>query len=270
MTANAKPDAVKNVTSGSLPSSVTTKSQPDTKHTEKKTMTPEQIELLNKRLAKAETLATMSDAEKAYLAKLGPTQGEDFLAKSALDRASMLKADDVVYTATDGTVFRKSDDERYWKSAKRADDLEKTVAEERLARKRAEFSKQATEDMGNLPGDAKCHAAVIEAISNIADAELQKSAYEAIRAGNTAMTKNTTTSGSRGSVEKKAGSDIAKGGQDNTVQVIEKKFRDAVVEFQKANNCVSYENALSKATQSDAIVRQLYDDLEEARAVERN
>jgi hypothetical protein len=264
VTANAKSTSL---TSGSTTGSVTGKSHPP----EKPAMTPEQIAELNKRLAKAETLAGMNDAEKAYLAKLGPVQGEDFLAKSASDRASILKADEVVYTATDGTVFRKSDDSRLVASVKRADDLEKTVAEERLARKRAEFAKQATEDMGNLPGEAATHQAVIEAISNgISDETVRKAAFEAIRAGNTAIAKASNLSGSRGSVEKQAGKDVVAKGQDGTVQVIEKKFREAVETYQKANNCPSYENALAKATQSDAVVRDLYDQLEEARAAERN
>lgn len=254
------------LTSGSAASSVTSKS-----HTTEPKMTPEQIEALNKRLAKAESLASMSDAEKAYLAKLGSAQADDFIAKSITDRAAIMKSDEPVYTATDGTVFRKSDDERLWKAVKRADEMEKSFAEEKLARKRAEFSKQANEDMGNLPGDAATHAAVIEAItSGIGDEAVRKAAFEAIRAGNAAIAKAGKTSGSRGAVEKAAGSDKPNGSQDSTVQAIEKKFRDRVTEYQKENKLPTYENALSKATQMDPITRDLYDELEEARAAERN
>lgn len=261
VTANDKSTSL---TSGSRASSVTAKQ-------EKPTMTEQQIAELNARLKKAEALASMSDAEKSYLAKLGSVQGEDFLNKSATDRLAILKSDEVVYTATDGTVFRKSDDSRLVASVKRADDMEKSLAEEKLARKRAEFSKQATEDMGNMPGEAKVHCAVIEAISNIGDDEVKKAAFEAIRAGNTAIAKASKLNGSTGAIEKKAGgAQDPKGGQADTVQVIEKKFRDAVTEYQKEHKLPSYENALAKATQSDPVIRDLYDELEEARAPQRN
>lgn len=262
------PGTVDSLTPKIATASVTTKSETP----EKKPMTPEQIAELNANLAKFQILASLNDAEKLYVSKLAPHAADQFFKSDLAVRGAILKADEVVYTADDGSVYRKSDDPRLIASAKRADDTEKKYALEAVARKRAEFSKAAAEDLGFLTGESTVHAAIIEAIeTGISDETLRKSARDALRAANVAMAKLAKTTGSRGETKKAAGADQnAHNPAADTVQVIEKALNDAVEEYRKMNKCVSFEHALMKATQSDAGIRKLYDELAEAQAADRN
>ena len=71
-----------------------------------------EIEDLQKRLARAESLATMSDAEKAFMRTLDSEDRPSFVGKSADARKVQMeaaeKADPVYFTAKDGTIFRTS------------------------------------------------------------------------------------------------------------------------------------------------------------------
>ena len=146
-------------------------------------------------LTKAQAEATLTDAQKAFYAKLDDTAKVAYLAKSPEDRevevAKSQDEDAVVYTADDGTAYRKSDDGRLISMAKQGDEDRRIAKEEREKRLDLELAKRASDDLSHLPGDDKVKVALIKAIDGgIKDDETRTAAYELLKAADAGTEKN--------------------------------------------------------------------------------
>ena len=133
-------------------------------------MTTEAAQILDltAKLAKAERLATLTDAQRAHYGKLG-TDGEAYLAKSLADRQAVIveiaKADEVVYTSTStGETFRKSDDVRLVTMAKRQDAQAVELAKRDEAIEKAEIATIAKATLGNLGGSDDVHQLIVRSL----------------------------------------------------------------------------------------------------------
>ncbi len=153
---------------------------------------------LAKRVADLQVLAEASDAEKAFAKSLPAEAVTAFwAAKPDARQADMAKAKDanpVVYTAVDGTEFRKSDDKRFVDMAKRNDSLAKALAATQAEKRDMELRKRA-DDFPHLPGDVETKVAMLKAVETIEDQAVRGRVYETMKAQNTAMAKNFATIG---------------------------------------------------------------------------
>ncbi len=144
---------------------------PETVITPEPSMTTEAdktIADLTAKLAKAERLTSMTDAQRAHYGKLG-ADGEAYLAKSFADRESVLveiaKADEVVYTSkSTGDTFRKSDDPRLVKMAKDSDKLAEDIAKRDETIEKAEIATLAKSTLGNLGGSDEVHQLIVKSL----------------------------------------------------------------------------------------------------------
>ena len=143
--------------------------------TNQESMTPQEIQALQKRLDRAEKIVGLTVAERELFQKMATEQQDSFLALSTADRlAEVKKAADsnpVVYTDNKGREFRKSDDPRLVELAKDADQARKDQAEAAKLAKNERISKRAS-DLKNLPGDAAEKVLLVEAIEKM-DSEQQ-------------------------------------------------------------------------------------------------
>jgi len=148
----------------------------------------ERVAELEAELALAKSVGDLSDAERAHYDALEGEAQSAFLAKSADQRAAELediaKGDPVVYTATDGSEFRKSDDPRLVAMAKRNDEQARQLAKAAVDKAQAGFEKRATDELPNLGGDVATRAAILKAVDGIADEEVRKSALEVLKGAN--------------------------------------------------------------------------------------
>lgn len=177
---------------------------------EEDVMDEKQIQELRKRAERAEKLAELSDAQKAHLKGLdGDEAKEQFLAKSDEDRQAEVdealrkrsEDDPVVYKATDGTEFRKSDDPRLVKMAQDRDEDRRELAKARAASEQAGFEKRATEELAHYPGELSARVAIVKALSSIEDETEREAAFKAIAAGDSALRGAFTSRGARGVTE---------------------------------------------------------------------
>lgn len=114
------------------------------------------LEAANARLQK---MTTLSDAQRAHFAKLGNNDAEQFLAMRPDQRDSLLaeiaKADEVVYTATNGKEYRKSVPLEIIEAVKATDAANRLVAETAIAKKDLEYAKRGEEALPNFAKGAK-------------------------------------------------------------------------------------------------------------------
>jgi len=149
-------------------------------------------------------VASLDDAEKAHLDTLDEAGQVTFLGKSRDERKAELEAaevakaagNEIVYTAVDGTVFRKSDDERLVKMAKELDETRKANIAAKAAAEAEEFAKQGETQFGHLPGERTVKGAIVRALNSISDEAVRKAAFEAVTAGNLALSKGFQSIGS--------------------------------------------------------------------------
>lgn len=149
------------------------------------------IDELEKRAARAERLAQLSDVQKAHLGTLQGADAEAFLGLSPDQRQSQVekaKGDDpVVYTTLDGQEIRKSAGQLVLSLAKRADESERQLAGEKAARERDVFKARAKDELSNLPGSEDAQVALLKAVEGIKDETLRKGALEILKAANTGV-----------------------------------------------------------------------------------
>jgi hypothetical protein len=142
----------------------------------------------------------LSDAEKAYYAKLDEKGKTDFLTatpevrKSEITRAS--EDNGVVYTSPSGETFRKNDDPRLVQMAKDRDEDRKIAKQEREKREDVELKKRAAEELQYLPGDEATKVAMLKAIDAIPDATQRTAAQASLKSQNETMEKAFKTVGS--------------------------------------------------------------------------
>lgn len=165
---------------------------------------------LEKRLARAERLAELTDAEKAHHAALPEGEREAFLEKSADERREAVEAakraaekraadeDPVVYTTADGVAIRKSAGEAVAAIAKDHDALKKRNAELAAEAARAALEKRAETELAHLPGTVAQRAALLKAAESIEDEDDREAAVAALKAQNEAMAKAHETFGVTG------------------------------------------------------------------------
>lgn len=164
-----------------------------------KTAEQVEIEKLQKTLARQTAFAELNDEQREYFKALSATDQERFIGLSSPLRAAELTAvkaaDAVIFTAEDGTTYRKSDDARLVKMAQERDADRKQSRE--LAKQAADatFQKRAVEELPALPGDVAIRAALLKAVDSIADEPTRTGALAALIAGNAAMIKSGQTIG---------------------------------------------------------------------------
>jgi hypothetical protein len=225
-------------------------------------MDPKEIEALNKRLATMTALASMTDVQKAHHAKLDPASQALFESKTPAERASIVKsaldADPPVYTSKAGRVFRASDDPSMLAMAKQLDDQADELTKARTERDASVFKALAAEHLGNFPGSADVHAYIIKSIKlGGGTEEMIKNALESLKGASATVKRAETLEG---------GSPILKGTISGATA---DKLKLAVESYAKANSISNYDVAFAKATAVDSACRDLYDQLQSERAIEK-
>jgi hypothetical protein len=207
---------------------------------------------------RAEQIASLTDTQKTYFGKLSTDGQTAFLAKSAVERETELKAQVEYVSTVTGDVYFKFDDARLVKNARRADEMETKSKDSDLLAKRATFAKKAGEIMKGYPTDS-VHAEIVGAIETfITDEATRKSAFEVIAAGSAALISKMSVRGHDGQVGSNAGGS-PDAGDDLTKKRAE--LRTAVEDFAKRNSIADYETAFLQATGSDQKVRALYEEV---------
>ena len=161
------------------------------------------VEELRAQLARAHAVVALTGEERAHFEALPEEARTAFLAKSADDRMSEIgavtkaaqDANPVVFTAADGTEFRKSDDPRAIAMAKRLDATEQENAALKARDEQTTLEKRAEAELSYLPGDVKVRAAMLKAIDGIEDEAQREAALGALKAQNEAMSKAFQTYG---------------------------------------------------------------------------
>jgi len=143
-------------------------------------------------IAKAESLALMTDAQKTYYKSQDADGQAQFLKMDEATRdAEVEKAnapedkDTIVYKSADGTVFTKADDPRFVKMAKDNDALAKTNKALTDAAGDADIAKRAQAAIPNLGGDTDTRTAMFKAVDGIEDEDVRKAALESLTTANT-------------------------------------------------------------------------------------
>lgn len=181
--------------------------EPMTEDAKKVAERTEALEAENKTL---KAVAALSPTHKAHYDALDPALDDDtrkaFLELSADERESVVtkavakaaESTDVVYEATDGTVYTKSDDPRLANMAKDRDEDRKETIRLRKAAETAEFTKRAETDLANFPGDVSVRAAIVKAVDGIADETIRSAANDALKAQNAKLATAFETIGAGG------------------------------------------------------------------------
>ena len=167
------------------------------------------VEELQAQLGRAQAVVALTGEERAHFDALPEEARTAFLAKSADDRMSEIgavtkaaqDANPVVFTAADGTEFRKSDDPRAIAMAKRLDATEKENAALKARDEQTTLENRAEDELPHLPGDLKTRAAMLKAIDGIEDEAQREAALGALKAQNEAMSKAFQTYGHGGQPE---------------------------------------------------------------------
>lgn len=176
--------------------------------TKEASMKPEEIEALNQKLAdltkqneRNAAVIALTAPERAHFDALDKAAQDEFLALDAAKRAEAItKAADkdaVVYTALDGTTFRKSDDARLVQMAKDRDEDRRELIKQRAVNEQSALEKRAEAELPSLPGTVQVRAAVLKALDGIADEATRKAAHEAVAAGDKAIKAAFDTVGSK-------------------------------------------------------------------------
>lgn len=193
-------------------------------------------------LARANSILSLNAEERSHFDKMaGDAAAQDaFLALNAgLRKVAIQKAAEenaVVYTAADGTEYRKSDDPRLVQMAKNNDLLAKGLNASLEAQAEAQFKKQANDELKHLPGTEAEKVAMLKSIAAIPDQATRDAALKSLKAGSDALAKNFNTLGTT------AGADGGGGdAQTPTAQLnaLAKKYAaDNKMDFAKAYTAV--------------------------------
>lgn len=148
-----------------------------------------ELEKMTKRAERAEKVAGLSDQHRNHFRVLKGEDAEQFLAATDGERDATIRkaqeANQVVYTAEDGTEYRKSDDPRMINLAKALDSEKKKRQAADAAACKADLEKRASE-LEHIPGDLNARVALLKGIDTLPEAE-RKTALEALKAQNTRL-----------------------------------------------------------------------------------
>jgi hypothetical protein len=142
-----------------------------------------------------EKLKAAEDELAAYKAKKA---ADDETAVKAAKSATTVEKADVVYTADDGSVFTKSDDQRLVKMARERDEDRKALTEEILKGKRLTFAKRATDELGHLTGDVAHKVALLEVVETIQDETIRKAVTAILHSNDNGVAQAMTRLGTTG------------------------------------------------------------------------
>lgn len=207
-----------------------------------KTKVEPTVEDLQKQLARATSVGSLNDVQKAHFETLDETAQDAFLAKSAEDRQAVVDAiaknaadaDPVVYTTTAGLELRKSAGEAMIAMAKSNDAIAKENADLRKSAADEALRKRAETDLKHLPGDVETRMALIKSVDGIADETQRTAAMDALKAQNAAMAKAFETVGHGGTAPTNSATDqldaLAKKHQEANAGMSFAKAYDAVLE----------------------------------------
>lgn len=161
----------------------------------------EQFEAMEKRAERAESVATLPQDQRSHFDGLDQEGQDQFLAKSSQERESIMKnladANPVVYTAEDGTEFRKNDDQRLVQMAKDRDQDRAELTKERERRENAEFEKRASTELKHLRGSDEDKAALLKAVESLPEEQREK-VSEILKSQDAGISKALTTMGVKG------------------------------------------------------------------------
>jgi len=160
---------------------------------------------LQAQLDRANSVAQLSDAEKSHFNSLEGDAQDEFLAKSADERKTIVDdiakaaqdADPVAYTTMDGIELRKSAGEAFIAMAKSNDALRKQNEALVERQETADLEKRAESELAHLPGTVQERAAMLKAVEAIEDETQREAARAALKAGSDAMSKAFDTMGHR-------------------------------------------------------------------------
>lgn len=205
----------------------------------------DKLAALEKKAARFEKLAELTDVQKTHFADLNEKGQDAFLAKNADARQADVDAvlekkndaDPVLYTCDDGTPIRKSDGELFAKLAKENDTNRKDLAKAQAVAANAEFEKSAAEHLGGLPGNIQVRTAIVKAIDGIRDESIRELAAQSVIAGSKAMTAAFNSVGSGGGGIEKGDADVELNKLTKAYMVKEK------VDYYTAYGAVTEQNA---------------------------
>lgn len=150
-------------------------------------------------IANLQLVIDLSPEHRAHYDSLPLAKREDFLTSTDAAKDAAIEAakaaNPVVYTAADGTVYRKSDDSRLVKMAEERDNDRKEAAAMRLETENVRFEKQADEILGLLPGESAEKVALIRAVAKIDDEPTRGAIHKLLAAANKICTLALTTVG---------------------------------------------------------------------------
>ena len=147
----------------------------------------------DEQLTVAKAIAEMNEAERTHYRTLDDVAKSAYILMSTDERAAEIKkledADPVVYTATDGTEYRKSAGEALIAMAKGRDEDRKKIDELAKSNDDARLEKLADTEYQYLPGTTDTRVAIIKAAEAITDPEQRQAALDALKAQNAQMFK---------------------------------------------------------------------------------
>lgn len=148
-----------------------------------------QLEEITARAERAETIAKLSNEERDYFNKLDGEENQDkFLELDTEARTTEVKKaaeeDPVIFTAADGSDFRKSDDPRLVKMAKQAETDRKRADEAVEKQLKVELTKRAEDELPSLPGTVDQKVDLLKAIDSIQEEETREAIGKLLKAGN--------------------------------------------------------------------------------------
>lgn len=200
------------------------------------------VEELQAQLAKSNKIAELTDAQKAHYNTLDDSGKDEFLAKSADERQTVLDditkraldADPVVYKTKDGIELRKSAGDAMIALAKSNDNLRAQNDELAKQAESAAIEKRVNDEIPNLPGTVEERGAMLKAIDAMTDESARDASMKALKASNDAMSpafKNFGHGGSSG------------GGTGNPSNDGEQTLEELAKVHQAKNTDLSYEQA---------------------------
>lgn len=193
--------------------------------------------------SRIETLAMMTDVQKAYYKTLGDEAKSDFLKMTDEVRdQEIAKANEtpddqtIIYKADDGTTFTKADDPRLVAMAKRNDEMARTNAKLKNKADDAEVEKRANELIPYLGGDDAGRVALLKSVEAIEDDEVRKSALQSLKTANTHASTAFTRIGT---------SDIGKSSEALSAEDELDQMAEEIAKRDNINHTVAYGKALT-------------------------
>lgn len=153
--------------------------------------------------AEGDEPAMTHDDAMAMIAQLKSELAEAQTAKAEPVPEELAKAVDVAYTCDDGTVISKSAGDLVVKYARLADQAQRVVKAEQMARELVELRKRAADTIGALVGKTESHVELLRAVESIPDTAKRADALATLKAANDLMVAKATAPGVGGESEPK-------------------------------------------------------------------